>query len=312
MAQKKLWFALLQGYQALPRLRRLNELQELWWIRALNYCADHLTDGVLTEREARTLLDHTGWVLDGEEQSWPRTRDALLASGLLELHPDGYALHDYLDHNPSRAEVEARHVERSTAGKAGAAARWKRAVDGDSHGRSYGSTDGKSMAHEHEHARSSNSRGSQAAPLDGEPKAKGRGTRLPADWQPSAEQLAKARTAVPSVDLKQETEAFRDWALAAAGAVAVKRDWEAAWRGWMRRRHAENLERGWKPTGGAPAQLSDARARQQAEIRRARLEAFLRPRGVTVADWERHERAGDAAWMERVRAMAPMEGLEGL
>ena len=45
-----------------------------------------------------------------------------------------------------------------------------------------------------------------------------------------------------------ETEAFKDWAKAATGSIAVKRDWPAAWRNWMRREQKFIEDR--KPSAG--------------------------------------------------------------
>jgi uncharacterized protein YdaU (DUF1376 family) len=60
-----------------------------------------------------------------------------------------------------------------------------------------------------------------------------RGTRLPKDWEPSAED--KAYAVERQVDWKKEAEAFKDWWIAAAGAKGVKLDWAATWRTWVRR-----------------------------------------------------------------------------
>lgn len=60
-----------------------------------------------------------------------------------------------------------------------------------------------------------------------------RGTRLPADWQPSDEHKAYAEQ--HQVDWRKEVEAFKDWWSAAAGSKGVKLDWDATWRTWVRR-----------------------------------------------------------------------------
>lgn len=76
----------------------------------------------------------------------------------------------------------------------------------------------------------------------------GRGTRLPEGWEPSAALVAYA--VERGVDPGRTVEDFRDWWAAASGANAVKRDWDAAWRTWVRReadrRHAA-------PVGSTPA-----------------------------------------------------------
>lgn len=61
--------------------------------------------------------------------------------------------------------------------------------------------------------------------------------RLPVDWEPKAlpAELAKAVTVWPPGALERELARFRDWAASASGQVALKNDWDAAWRNWIRK-----------------------------------------------------------------------------
>lgn len=61
------------------------------------------------------------------------------------------------------------------------------------------------------------------------------GSRLPDGWSPTEEDLSWARQERPGVDLRSETEAFRDYWKAKAGKDGVKLDWSATWRNWIRR-----------------------------------------------------------------------------
>ena len=64
-----------------------------------------------------------------------------------------------------------------------------------------------------------------------------KGTRLPADWQPS-ELTGDTGDAVkiwPPGSLDRELARFRDWAASVTGKNAVKSDWQAAWRNWIRK-----------------------------------------------------------------------------
>jgi hypothetical protein len=60
------------------------------------------------------------------------------------------------------------------------------------------------------------------------------GTRLPADWEPDAALLDWARQEFPDVDLRYQTDQFRDHWHAKTGADARKADWRAAFRYWIR------------------------------------------------------------------------------
>jgi len=64
-----------------------------------------------------------------------------------------------------------------------------------------------------------------------------KGTRLPADWQPSTDlfQWAQAeRPEIPAKDLHKITEDFKDYWLAEAGKRAYKLDWDRTYRRWIR------------------------------------------------------------------------------
>lgn len=60
-----------------------------------------------------------------------------------------------------------------------------------------------------------------------------RACRLPADWQPTPEQIQFARD--NQVDPIRTAEVFRDYWLGVPGAKGCKADWDATWRNWVRR-----------------------------------------------------------------------------
>lgn len=78
-----------------------------------------------------------------------------------------------------------------------------------------------------------------------------RATRLPPDWQPDEQLLAWARNETPDVDLRMETDNFRDfWHSKPIGKDATKLNWSLTWQVWMRReqrpinqRKAERVKR---------------------------------------------------------------------
>mgnify|MGYP001171495055 FL=1 len=62
-----------------------------------------------------------------------------------------------------------------------------------------------------------------------------RGTRLPADWEPTAEFINEAiRVGLSFDQAKGEADKFRDYWTSKAGKDAVKLDWLATWRNWCR------------------------------------------------------------------------------
>ena len=67
------------------------------------------------------------------------------------------------------------------------------------------------------------------------PEPKSKGSRIPADWRLTPDLLDEAKRIGPSVDAQREAAKFRDYWLAASGQNAVKADWDATWRNWIRR-----------------------------------------------------------------------------
>lgn len=65
------------------------------------------------------------------------------------------------------------------------------------------------------------------------PKAK-KGSRLSPSWQPSSEDLAYCQEKRPDLDPVETAEGFRDYWIAQVGSKAVKADWPATWRTWVR------------------------------------------------------------------------------
>ena len=83
----------------------------LFWL-AISWCNDRLTDGRVPRGTVR--------ILGGEIAE----ADELVRVGLWEPDGSGYRIHDFLDFNKSKAQVEQERVQRSLAGQAGAHARW--------------------------------------------------------------------------------------------------------------------------------------------------------------------------------------------
>lgn len=79
------------------------------WMRMVAWSANHLTDGAIPKRIALLIAEKEKVV------------DLLVEVGLLELAEDGFAVHDYHEHNPKSADVKAKRraeSERKAAGRA--------------------------------------------------------------------------------------------------------------------------------------------------------------------------------------------------
>ena len=66
--------------------------------RALAYCAGSLTDGHVDPE----------WLEERAGKRGEKLAQQLVTAGLWEPNSDGYVIHDYLEYNPSRAQVETK------------------------------------------------------------------------------------------------------------------------------------------------------------------------------------------------------------
>jgi uncharacterized protein YdaU (DUF1376 family) len=83
------------------------------------------------------------------------------------------------------------------------------------------------------------------APESGQAAARARGSRLKADWKPSADNIVYAVSqGFTGAEADRIAEAFRDYWIAATGQKATKLDWSAAWRTWIRNEAQRRPKRG--------------------------------------------------------------------
>jgi len=96
------------------------------WCRALSWCANHLTDGRLPAQ----WFDQA--VPDASKREELLAR--LLEVGFLDESPRGYAIHDYLDIQRSKKQVEQDRAAKKKGGQKGAESRWRKGENGSTHG----------------------------------------------------------------------------------------------------------------------------------------------------------------------------------
>ena len=225
--------------------RAFRNLIELWC-----YCSRNLTDGIVTKPQAKKILT-------------TKSSRELIDAGYMAEHADSYEMVDYLDHQMSAQQVSDLREKRAAAGKRG------------------GETKATHVASARANAKQTPSKSLPDKDVDEDvttttpppsvvPPA-ARGTRLPADWTPTATLIAFVKAECPNVEGRTETENFRDYWHGKAGRDAVKVDWPATYRKWMRTEQAR------RPTGaGRPGIPQQTPAQRTVETTRnlvARLEA---------------------------------------
>lgn len=127
-----------------PKVIRVGPIGFALHVAAMTWCGRNCTDGFIPEAKAKQTLSTT-WTTaeanDGKEQIWELAATSkhagfeghevmkeairLLVSvglwheGFDERGNFGYWLHDYLEYNPSRAQVRGKSEKRAAAGRAG-------------------------------------------------------------------------------------------------------------------------------------------------------------------------------------------------
>jgi hypothetical protein len=93
-----------------PKFMAAGAVASWLWVCGQSYCARYLTDGFVPESALPTL----GNVTNAKAHA-----QTLVRVGLWEPAEGGYRIHDYLQFQPSRAEVEERRRQRANAGRKG-------------------------------------------------------------------------------------------------------------------------------------------------------------------------------------------------
>lgn len=194
------------------------------WTTALSWCADQETDGHVPAG----MLS----VLDGTAND----AKSLVAAGLWQKVPDGWLFHKWSEYQPVRSQLEERREkERLRLAE-------KRAKRADVASNTGATREGVGAVlntpTRPDPTTTSNEVVDPPTPQGGK-RAKTKGTRLVADWMPSAELIAQMRAECPQVDLQAEHRIFVDYWIAQPGQKGVKLDWPATWRNWMRRKQGD-------------------------------------------------------------------------
>lgn len=91
------WLKIDDRVRTHPKIADAGPAAAWLWFCGICYCREHLTDGVIRRSAVGTLAMNLPSPLKHAQK--------LVAVGLWEPHADGFLVHDFLDWNPSRAEV---------------------------------------------------------------------------------------------------------------------------------------------------------------------------------------------------------------
>jgi hypothetical protein len=103
------WVKLDDGFAEHPKVLAISDAAFRLYIVGLCYANRHLTDG---------RLPHL-WLTGGRGRSVPKAAHQLVAAGLWEHDDLGYCIHDYLQHQTCREDVNSYITARREAGRRG-------------------------------------------------------------------------------------------------------------------------------------------------------------------------------------------------
>lgn len=124
------WVRLDDGFTEHPKVAALDAVEFSFHVHGIVYCGRNLTDGFVPRRVALTLMDLTGLANIGApnpdsvggalyEYTASDVIDDLVTAGVWDEVQGGYLIHDFLDYNPSRQQVEQERSKKQAAGRAG-------------------------------------------------------------------------------------------------------------------------------------------------------------------------------------------------
>jgi hypothetical protein len=157
----------------------------------------------------------------------------------------GYRIHDFGEHQQTRADIE----KKREAGRAGGLAR------AQAHAKAPAEASPKLLTETESETETPSSTKKVGA---------SRATRIPDPFMVSDRMRQWARDEVPGVDVDRATRMFVDHFRAASGPNSSKKDWVAAWRNWLRKDYG-NL---------SPAQRSVSRPPKSNECEHRFVQGF--------------------------------------
>ena len=126
------WVRIDDCFDEHPKLQKVGPIGWGYWLAGLAYCNRNLTDGFIPWAKAQTLASFVVMEYDGKLSKLCHSSgmvgqdmDAewvimlLLEAGLWEEVDGGFAVHDYSEYQPTKAQIEEEREKKKAAGQAG-------------------------------------------------------------------------------------------------------------------------------------------------------------------------------------------------
>lgn len=202
-----------------PKVLPLSDAAFRCLIEATLYSRRLTTDGFLASR-----LAVAKW---GVEVLQELCQNDAEKPSLIEVD-GGYLIHDFGEHQETKAEIEAKRSRNRANGAKGGQARAKRVANQSAK---------RESSEPQAETETETETDSEVAKATSPRKT--RGSRLREGWIPAPDLIQQMQAECPGLDLEAEHKVFIDYWIAQPGQKGVKTDWAATWRNWMRRKHGE-------------------------------------------------------------------------
>lgn len=113
------WIKLDDQWMDHPKIIRAGRDARDMWLASITWCAKHLTDGIFPAE----LLPALAVMAGIDVANCQELARVLLEVCLWESHDGSFRIHDYLEYNPSKEQVESNKRARTEAGRAGGLAK---------------------------------------------------------------------------------------------------------------------------------------------------------------------------------------------
>lgn len=260
------WVRIDENFAQHPKVLRAGPLGMAMQIAALCYCNRHMTDGFVPKQIAKGLLDLDGLGMRmsgnglmgaGLDAEWHLVVEDLVEAGLWDEVDGGWQIHDYLDFQPSRQQIQRVSETRREAGRRGGSANRKQTpeqiakhvakqngeqIESKSSSKSSSKTEAKSKPVPV--SRIPIETPPVAPPCEADipgflDRRKSNGEakrRKQLDWDELPEEARTfCRQKRPDLDPDRTFERFRDYWI---GHGKPMKDWMATWRNWVRKENA--------------------------------------------------------------------------
>lgn len=195
-----------------------------------------IIDSYYDREQAPTLL---------EAMRWARARTEDEKAAVLAVLDEFFTLEgERYRQNRIEDELASYHGKAETNRQIAIAREEKRRAEKDRREHDRGTPDRRSVPRGEHDSCTDGAPDGDASCTDGQPNHKplttnqepksSRGTRLPDDWRPSAEETAFCKTERPDLRPSEVATRFYDYWIAVPGAKGRKADWSATWRNWVR------------------------------------------------------------------------------